>query len=58
VKTRLGGLRVAYISAEEDERRFALLVAGAMDKQGLTAIERANVAKNLVFHDGTASGFS
>lgn len=55
-KTSPLGLKVAIISAEEDEGRTALLVAAACNTQQLTLAERANVAKNLGFHDACASG--
>jgi hypothetical protein len=55
VNTRPGGLRVAFISAEEDLRRIGLLVEAACSVLCLTAAERAAVSTNLVVHDAGSS---
>jgi hypothetical protein len=57
VNTRPGGLRVAYITAEEDLRRIGLLVAAASAVLALTAAERAAVQVNLLIHDARESGW-
>lgn len=57
VHTRPGGLRVAFISAEEDPNRFALLVAAACNLLVLTQTERAAVTTNLMLHDARSSGW-
>jgi hypothetical protein len=48
-------LCVRIISAEEDLRRMALLVAAASQQLSLTLPERAVVDANLRFHDAQAS---
>jgi hypothetical protein len=54
---RPGGLRVAYISAEENSNSAGLLVAAACRVLALNAAERALVTQNLTFHDAAASGW-
>jgi AAA domain len=56
IKNKPEGLRVAYISAEEDANRFGLLTAAACNVLALGAAERALVKQNLLFHDAAASG--
>jgi len=57
VDNRPGGLRVAYISAEEDVKRLGLLVAAACQVLSLTKSERALVDANVRYHDAQASGW-
>jgi hypothetical protein len=52
-----GGLRVAFISAEEDLNRLGLLVAAAAAELQLDAAERAAVENNLWLHDARDSGW-
>jgi hypothetical protein len=56
INNRPGGLRVAYITGEEDSNRLRLLIAAACRVLALNAAERALVRQNLVFHDAAASG--
>ena len=56
INTRPGGLRVAYITGEEDRNRLALLIAAACNVLALTAAERALVRQNLLLHDVSSSG--
>ena len=57
INTRPGGLRVAFISAEEDANRIGLLLAAASGVLRLTAAEHALVQQNLMMHDAKASGW-
>jgi hypothetical protein len=51
-----GGVRVGYISAEEDTNRLGLLAAAACAVLQLDPAERAAVERNLYLHDARASG--
>jgi hypothetical protein len=52
-----GGLRVAFISAEEDLDRLNLLVAAAAQELQLDPNEWAAVNRNLWLHDARGSGW-
>jgi AAA domain len=55
INTRPGGLRVAYLTGEEDRNRLGLLIAAACNVLALAAAERALVRQNLLLHDVAAS---
>jgi hypothetical protein len=57
INQKPGGLKVAVISAEEDEGAIARLVAAACIALKLTPAEKHLVDQNLLLHDATTFGW-
>jgi hypothetical protein len=57
INQKPGGLKAAVISAEEDERAIARLVAAACIVLKLTPAEKHLVDQNLLLHDATTFGW-
>jgi hypothetical protein len=57
INNRPGGLRILFLSAEENQNRTGLLVAAAANSLALTASERALVAQNLIVFEARANNW-